>query len=255
MVDQDLAQWTTFTPGAEWPSLSTTLPSGSGLTPRREFTPALGLPPIEVSVANEEDHRPESRGAAEGINGINEILAEMEDTTNLQESEEPAGSADQLNWAMANAPNSVTEGSEGDVFQSTSGERRQSSSHAESPVETMVPLASSPFVSGGSSLSATSASTNIPSLGQQPIHGEEKLMRAAATPCAARVRPPPPLQLALPEAPFIPPPPMCMFFSPTFRDLQKGKVAVWKGDLVIRGRGGGTFNVLIVGEQGSDHLW
>lgn len=48
---------------------------------------------------------------------------------------------------------------------------------------------------------------------------------------------------------------MCMFFTPAFRDLQKGKVGVWKGDLEIRGRGGGKFNVLIVGEEGSDHLW
>lgn len=48
---------------------------------------------------------------------------------------------------------------------------------------------------------------------------------------------------------------MCMFFSPAFHDLQKDKVGVWKGDLEIRGRGGGKFSVLIVGEQSTGHLW
>jgi hypothetical protein len=46
-----------------------------------------------------------------------------------------------------------------------------------------------------------------------------------------------------------------MFFNPSFKDLQKGKVGVWKGDLKIRGRGGGVFSVLIVGEEGSGDLW
>jgi hypothetical protein len=63
------------------------------------------------------------------------------------------------------------------------------------------------------------------------------------------------MQLIIPTPPFVSPPPMCMFFQPTFRDLQAGKVAVWKGDLTIRGRGGGTFNILIVGEEGSDRYW
>jgi hypothetical protein len=51
----------------------------------------------------------------------------------------------------------------------------------------------------------------------------------------------PAMQLALPTAQFIAPPPTCMFFSPSFRDLQKPKVAVWKGDLEIKGRRGGKF--------------
>lgn len=63
------------------------------------------------------------------------------------------------------------------------------------------------------------------------------------------------LSLAMPTTAFVPPPPMCMFFSPSFHDLQKDKVGVWKGDLEIRGRGGGKFSVLIVGEQSTGHLW
>ncbi|RSH85435.1 hypothetical protein EHS25_004831 [Saitozyma podzolica] len=47
---------------------------------------------------------------------------------------------------------------------------------------------------------------------------------------------------------------ICMSFSPSFRDLQKGKVGVWKGDLEIKGRGGGKFSVLIVGEEAMGYL-
>jgi len=46
-----------------------------------------------------------------------------------------------------------------------------------------------------------------------------------------------------------------MFFNSSFRDLQQGKVGVWKGDLDLKGKGGGTFSVLIVGEEVSGHLW
>lgn len=63
------------------------------------------------------------------------------------------------------------------------------------------------------------------------------------------------LQLSFPSTPCIPPPPMCMFFSPSFHDLHSGKVGVWKGDLEIKGRGGGIFSVLIVGEEVTGYLW
>jgi hypothetical protein len=46
-----------------------------------------------------------------------------------------------------------------------------------------------------------------------------------------------------------------MFFSPAFKDLQKGKVGVWKGDLDLKGAGGGVFSTLIVGEESTGHLW
>jgi hypothetical protein len=32
-------------------------------------------------------------------------------------------------------------------------------------------------------------------------------------------------------------------------------VGVWKGDLEIKGRGGGIFSVLVVGEEATEYLW
>ncbi len=251
--EMELSQWTTFTPGEEWPSLSTTLPSGSGLTPRREFSPALGLPPIDISDPLDSAPRPESRGMGDAMTGIDAILAEMEEDERMRETQSgPASAApSQPEWtksdsntqASTQASPAMATPNDSDPFIA----RPASSSNAEEPVENMV---SSPFVSGGSMLSsATSASTNIPSV--PPEAAETGGMVAVKTP---RPRAPT-LQLPLPDVPFIPPPPMCMFFSPAFRDLQEGKVAVWKGDLTIRGRGGGRFNILIIGEASSGHLW
>ncbi|KLT45443.1 hypothetical protein CC85DRAFT_135026 [Cutaneotrichosporon oleaginosum] len=254
-LSEELSQWTTFTPGEEWPSLSTTLPSGSGLTPRREFSPALGLPPIDISDPLDTVPRPGSRGAGDAMTGIDAILAEMEEDERIRESQSVSSSAgpSQPEWTKSNStaqastqasPATVVTPTENDPFVTRAG----TSSNAEEPVEYMI---SSPFVSGGSMLSsATSASTNIPTVSPETA-------QTAGTVIAMRGPRPraPTLQLPLPDVPFIPPPPMCMFFSPSFRDLQEGKVAVWKGDLTIRGRGGGRFNVLIIGEAASGHLW
>ncbi|KAK4690020.1 hypothetical protein P7C73_g81, partial [Tremellales sp. Uapishka_1] len=75
------------------------------------------------------------------------------------------------------------------------------------------------------------------------------------TPNSFPARQPPPTHCSIPTKPFVPPPPMCMFFNPSFKDLQKGKVGIWKGDLNVRGRGGGRFSVLIVGEESNGHMW
>lgn len=253
----ELSQWTTFTPGEEWPSLSTVLPSGSGLTPRREFSPALGLPPIDIS----DGLRPESRGPGDGINGIEAILAEMEEDERLRESENgPTTAISQPEWMKTNSneasPATAAATTDSDPFTVGPGPPSTASAAsvgAEEPVENMltVSMASSPFVSGGSTLSATSASTTIPSI---PADANLTGYRISPT-TNTRSRPPQALQMPLSDVPFIPPPPMCMFFSPAFRDLQQGKVAVWKGDLVIRGRGGGRFNVLVIGEAASGALW
>jgi hypothetical protein len=187
------------------------------------------------------------------MTGIDAILAEMEEDERMRETQSgPASAApSQPEWtksdsntqASTQASPAMATPNDNDPFIA----RPASSSNAEEPVENMV---SSPFVSGGSMLSsATSASTNIPSV--PPEAAETGGMVAVKTP---RPRAPT-LQLPLPDVPFIPPPPMCMFFSPAFRDLQEGKVAVWKGDLTIRGRGGGRFNILIIGEASSGHLW
>ena len=100
--------------------------------------------------------------------------------------------------------------------------------------------AGSPYVTA--STTASSVSRLIPSIAD-PILME----------LPTRVAPP--MSVHIPPSTFVPPPPMCMFFSPQYRDLEKGKVGVWKGDLEIVGRGGGTFSILIVGEEGTGHFW
>ena len=63
------------------------------------------------------------------------------------------------------------------------------------------------------------------------------------------------MKLPMPTDAFVPPPPMCMFFNPSFKDLQVGKVGVWQGDLVIRGRDGGKFGIMVIGETDTGSLW
>jgi hypothetical protein len=238
----ELSEWTTLTPGGEWPSLSTTLASGSALTPTRPFSPALGLPPIEFS---DSPSRPSSRAEGDGIKGINEILEQMEDGEALRERE--AALADQL----LPPPNPDT------------SEDSSPSESVATPREPANSLVSSPFVSGSSVLPVPSATPN--GLAATAVVPSPDPAVCAPTPLALSQPKPVPvlqggrrqrgMQLDISAPAFIPPPPMCMFFSPAFRDLQKGKVAVWKGDLTVRGRGGGTFNILIVGEEGSDNAW
>ncbi|WWD03068.1 hypothetical protein V865_001113 [Kwoniella europaea PYCC6329] len=66
---------------------------------------------------------------------------------------------------------------------------------------------------------------------------------------------PRPTQLSMPPVEFIPPPPMCMFFNPSFENLTDGKAGIWRGDLEVRGRGGGKFPILVIGEKDTEHLW
>ena len=84
-----------------------------------------------------------------------------------------------------------------------------------------------------------------PSCGEIPL----------TTLCAGKTRPGPRMSLDLPNNAFVPPPPMCMFFHPNFRDLQKDKIGIWKGDLEIRGVGGGKWSILIIGEQATGNIW
>jgi hypothetical protein len=106
------------------------------------------------------------------------------------------------------------------------------------------PSPATPATSNGSSTSTFTVSK---------IAHKQPVAASQTTPQTGHAKPA--MQLAMPEASFVPPPPMCMFFSPNFHDLQNGKVGVWKGDLEIKGRGGGTFSVLIVGEEATGYLW
>ncbi|EIW70424.1 hypothetical protein TREMEDRAFT_73458, partial [Tremella mesenterica DSM 1558] len=76
------------------------------------------------------------------------------------------------------------------------------------------------------------------------------------TPTSSRSHPHPSVgwKLPMPIEKFVPPPPMCMFFNPSFKDLQKGKVGLWQGDLVLRGKNGGKFGILIIGEAEASDL-
>jgi hypothetical protein len=101
----------------------------------------------------------------------------------------------------------------------------------------------SPYVPGSSIHSGSSVSVVSHSLPSVGING------------GLHARQAPPTHVTMPTIPFVPPPPMCMFFDPKFKDLQKGKVGVWKGDLEVRGRGGGSFSILVVGDEATGDMW
>jgi len=92
----------------------------------------------------------------------------------------------------------------------------------------------SPYVTGGSV--GTSCST---------------VSRALSTGSRA----PHPTSVTIPTNSFVPPPPMCMFFNPSFKDITQGKIGAWKGELEIKGPSGGVFSVLIIGETGTEDVW
>lgn len=207
-AEVDLSQWTTLTPGSEWPSLSTTLASGSGLTPGRPFSPALGLPPIEFSDTVDHPSRPESRTDGDGIKGIDEILAQLEDNEAMRENDNDDVVPELL------PPSSDDRGASKSVTDDSQPSSR-SGSVATIVDNLMGPSASSPYVSATSAFSATSASTTIRTV---------SVPQPAPIPETPRQRQPLGMQLTLPAPPFIPPLPMCMFFSPSFRDLQTGRL-------------------------------
>ena len=103
-----------------------------------------------------------------------------------------------------------------------------------SPKEEEPDQAKSPYVTGGSV--GTSCST---------------VSRALSTGSRA----PHPTSVTIPENSFVPPPPMCMFFNPSFKDITQGKIGAWKGDLDIKGSSGGRFSILVIAETGSEDIW
>lgn len=176
---------------------------------------------------------------------IAEILARMEED---QDDDGPVSVADESKIQSQPSQMSFTElGSQGvnpldqsfhlPTPETTSSEspnnhNAHNNKIAFSPPTTM----SSPFVSAGSTGGVVPTNDN------------------GATKCSTHVKTRP-TQVPIPPVDFIPPPPMCMFFNPSFENLQEGKSGVWRGDLEVRGRGGGKFSVLVIGETGMDHLW
>lgn len=241
----DLSQWTNLTPGfgGDFNSLfGTQTPSGS----RNAIQPS-NLGQFEFHV-DHDAHRP-SIGS---IGGIDEILASMEKEQEAEDRDlnEAASVRATPVTAITALPASLPQSSSTSTFQlptpETDNDLSSGTPRRISVVESKLAMShfspesmASPYVTGSSGTIS---------------HVSKELTPVASTASVGN-RAAHPTSLPMPTEAFIPPPPMCMFFNPSFKDLQKGKVGVWKGDLLLRGKGGGTFNVLIVGEEVSGHLW
>lgn len=240
----DMSQWTNLTPGGntDW-----------------SFLNALDPTPIKPSALAFE-YRDERRGSTskstddDGIRGLDEILAQMEEGNNARE---VAAMQEQIQAASSAAPRVRAE----EVFSLPTPETDSSEvtniSRTDRPRQASFQIVTPPSSNGSPFVpvnvvpprpAAPAGASALARQGQLPTP-------ASSSQSVPRLSNKPGLQLTMPTAAFVPPPPMCMFFSPAFNDLQKDKVGVWKGDLEIRGKGGGRFSVLIVGEQATGHLW
>ena len=243
-----MSMWTNFSPGTG--DLSALIPLVSGSTPKHPPAPsALG----QFEYHAESDRRRRSM-TVDSTSGLEALLAEMEEghaanerahnmllqgtgeTYDMKNLFKSSGEPSQLmrQSSTYQLPTPDTESTSPNGF----GGRNVSSAPASCYLSPEG--AASPYVTA--STTASSVSRIIPSV--DAPHVEFSTTRVA-----------PPTSLHIPPSNFVPPPPMCMFFSPQYRDLERGKVGVWKGDLEIVGRGGGTFSILIVGEEGTGHFW
>lgn len=255
----DLSQWTNF----DWNSTS----QGTGLTPYingpSAGSSALANELLLGGLSRDEDQ----------IRGIDEILAQMEENRATAEikaalsamPEPPAEKARPVS-APHQMPTPDTDRSdvqsEGQAGSTPSDTRKASftltppSSHdspiaiAKSKLPAGVPSGQSALARPGKGLKSAAVSANQL---MTPPDSSQNVPRISTTGQSGKKTHQ--LSLAMPTTAFVPPPPMCMFFSPAFHDLQNGKVGVWKGDLDIRGVGGGKFSILIVGEETTGHLW
>jgi hypothetical protein len=214
----DFSQWTNSSPASMW-----------------DAVPLHGAQVGPSGLSNE------LMADDDAIKGLDEILAQMEENRASAEIE-AALSAITTNTNKDAKYHMPTPESDSSGLTTVSGAVDVNgftppSSHA-SPVSTK------PAVPSGQSALARPGKTSLPT----PAPSTQSIPRLSGKNTHH-------LSLSMPTTAFVPPPPMCMFFSPSFHDLQKDKVGVWKGDLEIRGRGGGKFSVLIVGEQSTGHLW
>ena len=245
-LDASLSQWTNFTPGLG--DLSSSFDGSSGLTPRGSFSHPSNLAQFEFHFETE----PVREALSESMGGIDEMIAAMEEGNEANEREmvQAAAAAHQVARESSAgrtkatylpptiAPDTAyqfpTPDTEGDSPAQDDTQKVTSLPGDFSPTSM-----ASPFVTASSTALST-LSKIIPSTAEAGPSGN----RASHPTC-----------LTMPTEAFVPPPPMCMFFSPAFKDLQKGKIGVWKGDLELRGGGGGSFSILIVGEESTGHFW
>ncbi|ORY32827.1 hypothetical protein BCR39DRAFT_557390 [Naematelia encephala] len=233
----DMSMWTNMTPGAG--ELSTLL--GDGLmTPRETQSNPL-------KSAHDAHDEPQRRSSItredDGVKGIDELLAAMEE--GREEAERSLAAKENIKRPKSEKWDSTTSTSSSANFHFPTPETDVESPVTKSCVQAHPDPPSAYHFSPPESLSSPHVSSSS---------GEASIV-SKAIPASRSARARHPTSLAMPTVPFIPPPPMCMFFNPAFHDLQKGKVGIWKGDIEVRGRGGGKFSILIVGEEGSGHLW
>ncbi|WWC89234.1 uncharacterized protein L201_004152 [Kwoniella dendrophila CBS 6074] len=205
-------------------------------------------------------------GEESNFKSIDEILASMEEGTVETERAMNVAAASQisnLNSAVtpefSNSVNAPTQQSstyqfptpETDSSQSPPGRRTSNSK----PTNTLSPVSmTSPYVTAGSLTSTFAGTGPSPIASSSPVHPHQQPQSQLQPhrPVSQKNRP---SQLSMPPVEFIPPPPMCMFFKPCFESLTDGKAGIWRGDLEVRGRGGGKFPILVVGEKDTEHLW
>lgn len=231
--DQSFVQWTNTTPGLGG-DFSVLFGGSTDLTPRGATHPS-NLGQFEFHF---EEQRPSLN---ETSSGIDEILASMDEANEREIIQAATAESTPHDTSLARIPNKRNNSAfqlptpETDSDNSGNTPHRKSSLHESHHIPSFSPESmASPFVTASSST---------------PSNASKDLMPAISSRAAA------PTSLIMPTDSFVPPPPMCMFFNPSFRDLQQGKVGVWKGDLDLKGKGGGRFSVLIVGEEVSGHLW
>lgn len=274
----DMSQWTTLTPGggADWSFLN----SFDSSSPYHVDSLVKTSGVVPSNLAN--DARDDRRGSTarsvddEGIQGLDEILAQMEEGVEaravaaIQEQIEAAGKLPDLMPSGSSSRKRPAEDSqfsmptpETDASDTTilSGRGHSSGSNTDRNRGMSFTLVTPPS-SNGSPLTSSRQIHPRPPGGQSALARPSRNAQLPTPTPSTQDLPTIPngrkkmgMQLDMPLATFVPPPPMCMFFSPAFHDLQQGKVGVWKGDLLVRGKGGGKFSVLIVGETATGHMW
>ena len=253
----DLSLWTNMSPAHGDASAFLAGPSNAASTSRTSFPFPSSLAPYELHAESDRRH---SLGV-ESVAGLDALLAEMEesqvamDRAATQAQVETPSSSELFGSRPSTGKRPLPRSRLSSFYQlptpettntdspSLPKDRQASSAPASRQLSPELQVTSPFFTASTDSTSAVSHSIPI----------EKASVKSLEAVVGARANHP--TSLTLPSPNFVPPPPMCMFFSPQFRDLDKGKVGVWKGDLVVKGRGGGTFSILIVGEEGSGHLW
>ena len=257
----DLSQWTNLTPGFDWSTVLNGVGSSVMNDPFSDLRDDLVL---------EQQRRRSSLKLEdeEQVRGIDELLAAMEEGREIHEMESHQLLQDTLKARKIDTPappatvpsshktpappvpvskastetylpTPETDSSESPAVHPRSTRQNSFAAGSDQAVSPHVTACSYNSVATSSAISTVSKA-----LSTSGGNGNGNGSRAAH-----------PTSLAIPVNSFVPPPPMCMFFNPSFRDITQGKLGVWKGELEVKGQSGGKFNILIIGEQGTENIW